>query len=234
MKPPVIGISCATHPTEEKYYIVKDYVKAVDASGGVPILIPPFKSETGIKRIARFLDGLLLSGGKDLDPKFYGEEPVGVWRIDPEKDSLELMLTKAVLKRDIPVLGICRGCQVLNVIGGGSIIQHLSPKDKKIKHWQIAPDDYPTHELNLKKRTKLFKIVGKTRIRVNSFHHQSIKDVAKGYRVSGVAADGTVESIESVSKRWVIGVQFHIEYLWEKYPEFKRVFTGFIEAASIG
>lgn len=233
MKSPIIGITCATHPSEEKYYIVKDYVKAVDASGGIPILIPPFKSETRIKEIARFLDGLLLSGGKDLDPKFYGEEPVGVGRIDPEKDSLELTLTRAVLARDIPILGICRGCQVLNVIGGGTITQHLSVKDNKIKHWQIAPDNYPTHTLELKRGSKLRKIIGKARIRVNSFHHQAIRGVAKGYKVSASALDGTIEGIESQSNSWVIGVQFHMEYLWEDYSEFKRVFVDFIKTASV-
>lgn len=232
MKSPVIGITCATHPKEEKYYIVKDYVKAVDASGGIPVLIPPCESETRIKEIAGFVDALLLSGGKDLDPKLYGEEPVGVWRIDPEKDALEMALTRAVLKRNIPILGICRGCQVLNVLGGGNLIQHLSVKEKKIKHWQTAPDNYPTHELELKKHTKLRQIVGKERIRVNSFHHQGIGDVARDYRISAVAADGTVEGLENDSKSWVIGIQFHIEYLWEEYPEFKRVFTDFVKAAS--
>ncbi len=232
MKSPIIGITCSAHPSEEKYYIVKDYVRAVDACGGIPILIPPFESERRIREVSLFLDGLLLSGGKDLDPKFYGEEPMGVWRIDPEKDSLELTLTRAVLERDIPILGICRGCQVLNVIGGGTISQHLSVKDEKIKHWQRAPDSYPTHEVEIKKETRFFEIIGKDRVRVNSFHHQAIKDVAEGYKVCAVAADGTVEGIESTSKKWVIAVQFHIEYLWEKYPEFKQVFADFVEAAS--
>lgn len=232
MKPPLIGITCSTHPTEEKYYIVKDYVKAVEASGGIPVLIPPVKSETKIKSMVRVLDGLLLSGGKDLDPKYYGEEPVGVWRIDPEKDVLELTLTRTALKRNIPILGICRGCQVLNVVGGGTVAQHLSTQKGAIKHWQTAPDAYPTHGLELRKGTRLLQIIGESRIRVNSFHHQAIKDVAKGYKVSAVAPDGTVEAIESEGDSWVIGVQFHIEYLWEEYPEFKRIFVDFIEAAS--
>jgi len=233
VKSPVIGITCATHPTEERYYIVKDYVKAVAAAGGSPVLIAPLGAEARIAQIAGFLDGLLLSGGKDLDPKLYGQEPVGVWRIDPEKDALEMALARTALKRDIPILGICRGCQVLNVLGGGNLIQHLSVKDKKIKHWQTAPDNYPTHELELTKGTKLREIIGRERVRVNSFHHQGIGDVAKGYSVSAVAADGTIEGLESNSHSWVIGIQFHIEYLWEEYPEFNRVFTDFVKAASV-
>ncbi|KPJ51276.1 hypothetical protein AMJ40_00260 [candidate division TA06 bacterium DG_26] len=232
MRPPKIGITCASHPTEEKYYIVKNYVKAVGAGGGIPFLVPPIESETKVAEVIRCLDGILLSGGKDLDPKYYGEEPSGVWRIDPEKDVLELALTKAALERDMPILGICRGCQVLNVVGGGTLSQNLSAKDGKIKHWQTAPDDYPSHGLEVKRRTKLFGIVGKERIRVNSFHHQAIKDVARGYKISAVAPDGTIEGIESVSKRWVIGVQFHAEYLWEKHPEFKALFVEFVRQAS--
>jgi putative glutamine amidotransferase len=234
MKSPLIGITCSSHPSEEKYYIVKDYVKAIDACGGVPVLIPPVKSETSIEEMAKLVDGLLLSGGKDLDPMFYGEQPVGVWRIDPEKDVLEMSLAKAVLDRSIPILGICRGIQILNVIGGGTIAQHLSVGDKKMKHWQTAPDNYPSHAVELKGETKLRGLIGKDTIRVNSFHHQAVKDVAKGYRVSAVAPDGTVEAMESESRPWVIAVQFHIEYLWEEYPEFKRVFIDFVEAASAG
>ncbi len=232
MKYPLIGITCSTHPTEEKYYLVKDYVDAIDACGGIPLLIPPIDSREKMTDVLEKLQGLLLSGGKDLDPQYYGEEPTGVWRIDPGKDVLDLELARIALERDMPILGICRGCQVLNVVAGGTLIQHLSTADGKLKHWQRAPDGYPTHRMDVTPGTRLREIVGRDSIRVNSFHHQSIKDIGKGYQVSGVAADGTVEAIESTSKRWVLAVQFHIEYMWQAYPEMKKIFTHFIEASS--
>lgn len=223
---PLIGITTSTTPDTERYYQWKDYVEAVEAAGGIPFLIPPLKYEENIESLLDHIHGLLLSGGPDIDPKYYGDEPTGVRRIDPEKDFLEINLARAALKRDIPILGICRGCQVLNVAAHGTLHQHV----QGLKHFQHAPPDYPTHTIVVEKGTRLFRILRESELRVNSFHHQAIKDLAPGFLVSARAPDGVIEGIESPNHRFVIGVQFHIEYLWSSNPSFKRIFIDFVES----
>lgn len=223
---PIIGITASTTPDTERYYQWKDYVEAVEASGGIPLLIPPLKYKADIESLLGHIHGLLLSGGADLDPKYYEDEPTGVRRIDPGKDFLEINLARAALKADLPILGICRGCQVLNVAAHGTLNQHI----QGLKHFQYAPPDHPTHTIAIEKGTKLFGILKASELRVNSFHHQAIKDIAPGFLVSARAPDGVIEGIESPNHRFVIGVQFHIEYLWPSNPIFKRIFMGFVES----
>jgi putative glutamine amidotransferase len=222
---PIIGITASTTPDAERYYQWKDYVAAIEASDGIPLLIPPLKLKENAESLLGQIQGLLLSGGADLDPKYYGAEPTGVRRIDPGKDFLEINLAKAALKADLSILGICRGCQVLNVAAGGTLSQHI----QGLKHFQYAPQDYPTHTIKIEPDTKLSRILDASELRVNSFHHQAIKDLAPGFIVSARAPDGVIEGIESQNHRFVIGVQFHIEYLWMSNPRFKRLFTSFVE-----
>ena len=225
---PVIGISCYTSPAADRYYLPRNYVEAIDAAGGIPLLLPPLKSGDKVTNYLDLIDGLLLSGGADVDPALYDQEPTsGVRRIDPEKDNLELTVGKLAIARRMPVLGICRGCQMLNVICQGTLNQHL----EGLKHWQHAPKAYPTHEVEIKKGTKLFEILKAEKIRVNTFHHQSIKDVAPGFIVSAMSKDGVIEGIESVTHPFALGVQFHVEHLFKEYPIFKGIFSALVEAA---
>lgn len=225
---PIIGISCSTTPSTERYYLPRNYVEAVEDTGGIPLLLPPLKSKEKLTKYLELIHGLLLSGGADVDPWLYGEESTpGMRRIDPEKDGLELELGKLVVEKGLPVLGICRGCQMLNVICGGSLSQRM----EGLKHWQSAPESYPTHEIEIVKGTKLREILKEEKIRVNTFHRQSIKDVAPGFIISATAKDGVIEGIESKVHPFVIAVQFHAEWLWRDYPVFRRIFAAFVEAA---
>lgn len=225
---PRIGVTCSTTASTDRYYVPRHYVEGIDATGGIPLLLSPLKSEDKLDTYLSLVDGLLLSGGADLDPVFYNQEPKsGMRRIDPEKDRLELKLGKSALERGIPILGICRGCQMLNVIGGGTLNQHIDG----LKHWQNAPEAYPTHEIEIRRGTKLFQILQTERIRVNTFHHQSVKDVASGFVVSATSKDGVIEGLESTTHPFAVGVQFHLEYLWKEDPAFKRIFSAFVEAS---
>ena len=225
---PIIGITTSSNIKGEYYYQWKEYIEGVEQAGGIPILLPPFSSEDNIKQISSTINGLLLSGGRDIDPFYYSQEPYDLKRIDPEKDSLEMSLLPLILEKKKPVLGICRGAQVINVCMGGTLHQRI----KGMKHYQEAPDDYPTHEIKIKKETKLFKILKTEKLRVNSLHYQAIDKLGKELIASAKAKDGVIEAIEHKNYPFLLGVQFHIEYLWIKYPEFSKIFKAFIESAS--
>lgn len=222
---PIIGITCKSSPKEYNF-LPDQYIRAIEVAGGIPVLIPCLESKQAIEQVAQRIDGLLLSGGKDVDPVWYNEEPTKVWAIDPRKDFLELNLTKLIINRGIPILAICRGVQMLNVVAGGTLNQQIK---QGIRHYQIAPADYTTHEIEITPDTLLFKIIGKNKVRVNSFHHQSIREVATGFRVSAVAKDGVIEAIENEEETFVLGLQFHVEYLWQATQEFKNIFLSFVK-----
>jgi len=204
-----------------------------------------------IERLVREIDGLLLSGGGDPDPFFFGEEPLpGTGVIDPERDLFEIALASAALATDLPVLGICRGMQLLNIAAGGSIWQDIrtaSPAglwsedaSKKreannfrirLKHFQEAPRWYPTHRIYIVTGSRLAEILNAASARVNSFHHQAVKEVAPGFGVTARSADGIIEGIESKRHRFAVGVQFHPEHLRHKYRCFDLIFKVFVEMA---
>lgn len=220
---PVIGITVGT---DEKrgYVISRNYPKAVGAAGGKPILLP---------REARDLegiDGLLLSGGGDVAPDFYGEEPrAGLKGVDRERDEHELRLTREALRSGIPVLAICRGIQVLAVAAGGRLAQDLSLLGG-ISHWQSAPSAQPHHWVEVLAGTRLRDILGVDRLLVNSFHHQAVSQVPPGLRIAARSSDGVIEAIESQGEGFVLGVQWHPECMWRDDPLAFRVFQAFVEA----
>jgi putative glutamine amidotransferase len=222
---PLIGLTCKTS-TKVWNFLQDEYMRAIEEVGGLPLLIPCLKSTQAIEEVAQRIDGLVLSGGKDLDPIWYNEEPTEVRALDPRKDFLDMNISKFALQRNIPILGICRGIQVLNVVAGGTLNQTLHDG---LRHWQKAPTDYPTHEIEIKPETLFSRIIGKDKIRVNTFHHQSVRKVAPGFKVSALAQDGVIEAIESNTHRFVLALQFHAEYLWEKDPLFKNLFSFFVK-----
>lgn len=176
------------------------------------------------------VSGLLLMGGEDVDPALYGEERHPETETpDPELDRVEQALLAEALDRDMPVLAICRGLQMVNVFHGGSLIQHLEPPER---HRQ-RPDDksLPAHEIVIEPQTLLFDIAGRREWRVNSRHHQAVKDLGRGLRVSAVDPhDGTVEALERPDKRFVLAVQWHPENQALTDPEQLRLFQRFGEA----
>jgi len=211
---PVIGIT--TYVTQAQWgnwdveaaLVPAAYVKAVERAGGRPVLIPP--SQDGIAETLDAVDGLLFSGGSDLDPDLYEQEPhnetVGVVR---ERDRAELALLEAALARDMPVLAVCRGSQVLNVARGGDLVQHLPDVvgDEKHKH---TPGTFADHDVTLEDGTRLAALLGE-RAPVKSHHHQGFGRVGDGLRVAAYAEDGTIEAVEDPSHRFALGVLWHPE-----------------------
>ena len=229
---PVIGITAAFDEEEERYSLSRYYVEAVARAGGIPLIVPPLSFEMAAAVLEK-IQGLLLSGGGDLDPAYFGEEPLPYTKgINPRRDIFELALARAALVRQVPVLGICRGMQVLNVAAGGTIYQDLIlGTAHPLKHYQEAPRWYGTHDIEIQPGSKLHSVLGVRRLRVNSFHHQAVRQIAPGFKISALARDGVVEGIELGNHPFVVGVQFHPEGMWEREPVFLGLFTALVKAA---
>ncbi len=232
-KRPLIGLTCG-HQEENpaRYYVNNAYIQAVLEAGGTPILIP-YQPKNQLFTVINLLDGLVLPGGVDLDPNRYGEAPnLKCGRIDPLWDELDLTAAGLALRRDIPILAICRGAQVLNVALGGTLIQDIgSQAADPIQHRQKAPRWYATHDIFLESSSRLKDIWGSAPQRVNSFHHQSIAKVGQSLRVTATAPDGIIEAVEGTEHRFVLGVQWHPELMVNHYPAARNIFRSFIQAA---
>jgi len=232
---PVIGITCSHFTTKGvvRVGMTRDYVRAVELGGGLPVLVPVLDAEEAVSALLDVLDGLVLAGGGDLDPQRFGEEPLPqLGEVDPERDAFELALARLAMERDMPVLGICRGMQVLNVAAGGTLYQDIpSQVPRALLHDQTAPRWYPCHEVRIEEETQLAAILGAPSLRVNSFHHQAVKVVAPQFRVSAKAKDAVVEGIESRENRFVLGVQWHPECMVERYPAQRQLFAALVQQA---
>lgn len=228
---PFIGITCDQE--EDRLSITDYYGKAIGAVGGIPILLPVTGEERLLTAYEEFLDGLLLTGGADLDPQLFGEEPLkGLGTINPKRDFFELELCKRFLVNQKPILGICRGLQVLNVAAGGTLFQDIfSQIPKSIQHQQKAPKNYPSHSIVIQGSSLLQGLLKASSLRVNSFHHQAVKTVAEGFQGVAWASDGVIEAIEK-EIGFAVGVQWHPERLWQEEETQKRLFGTFIKATS--
>jgi putative glutamine amidotransferase len=212
-----------------------DYVAGVAQAGGVPVVLPPIAEVA--EGIVRGIDGLLLSGGSDLDPGYYGEELLPeLGAIAPERDTFEVAVLRHALERGMPVFGICRGLQVLNVALGGTLYQDLPSQlhPDLIAHRQQMPKWQWTHEVEVGVGSEVAKIMESTDLRVNSYHHQAIKDLADDLVAVAHASDGVIEAVESrdLSERWLVGVQWHAEAMREaQSPEHRNLFKAHVAAA---
>ncbi|MDW0110741.1 gamma-glutamyl-gamma-aminobutyrate hydrolase family protein [Sporosarcina aquimarina] len=229
---PLIGITCH-HDFDYQYMLNHSYVQSVTEAGGVPLLLAlGFKNDVDV--LVERLDGLLLSGGFDINPLFYGEEPINeLGEIFPGRDVNELELVRAFLKADKPVFGICRGHQVLNVAQGGTMYQDIYAQfDRNVlQHAQVARRDHLSHRVQLGKGSKLAAILGSSDILVNSFHHQAVKAIGDHVAVCGTSSDGVIEAIMSEVHTFALGVQWHPEdTACAGDPPSKNLFAAFVDA----
>lgn len=211
-----------------------DYVDGVVGGGGIPMVLPPIV-EMAEKVVGR-IDGLLLSGGSDLDPSYYGEEPVPELNPTiPKRDAFEMALVEHALERGVPVFGICRGLQVLNVALGGTLYQDLPSQlhPDLIAHRQQVPKWQWTHEVEVDGNSKVAGIMETDDIRVNSYHHQAIKDLSGDLVAVAHSSDGVIEAAESpnLSERWLVGVQWHAEAMRDIGAENRNLFRAHVVAA---
>ncbi len=240
MKRPIIGITCVTEPLERgramRHAVDRDYVRAVLAAGGLPVLLTPALDGDAIEALLPTLDGVLFSGGGDVDPRFFGEQPhPKLGRVEPERDRFEVDLARAAWQVELPTLGICRGVQLLNVAAGGKLIQDIpSQIERALHHDSVEPVEDSVHEVALESGSSLRALANRRRVAVNSYHHQAVSDVAPRFRIAAVAADSVVEAIEAVEGPYCVGVQWHPERPTPgtSAPLSKALVESFVEAAA--
>ena len=213
-----------------------DYVKGVSEAGGVPVLLSPSLSLRAAEVLLDGLDGLLLSGGPDLDPGYYGEGPIPeLGTTIPEWDALEMALLRLALEQGMPIFGICRGMQILNVALGGTLYQDVPSQlgADVFNHWQTTPKCQVTHEVEVLDDSYLAKITDRPKVEVNSYHHQGIKGLADVLTVAARCADGVIEALESryFSNRWIVGVQWHPEGMRDTESGHRNLFEAHVCAA---
>ena len=234
---PVIGI---TLDSEEPggyskmpwYAVRKNYAEAVVKAGGVPVMLPHEPEQ--VPEYLEMIDGLIITGGAfDVDPVLFGaaeRHPTVV--LKARRTEFELAILSGVLQKDLPILGICGGQQLLNVVLGGTLIQHIPDEvAQSLAHEQPNPRTEPGHEVKILAGTKLAEILGAAHIPVNSAHHQAVKAVAPGIVINALAADGVIEGIEDPRRRFCIGVQWHPEY--DISPADAVLFKAFVGACEV-
>ena len=231
-KKPWIGITCDVgNGPEGLHHLRREYIEAIFDLGGLPLLLSALPDVRG-KEVAALvdpLDGVLISGGDyDVEPGHYGERPLCELPLNPVRAHFELLLAREVVRRDMPTLGVCGGCQVLNVAAGGTLYQDIpSQVSGALAHKSRSG----RHEIAIEPQSQLAKMMTRRKLKVNTSHHQAIKKVAPGFQVSARAPDGIIEAIER-SKPFVLGVQWHPENLYRTDRAAVQLFEAFLRAAS--
>jgi putative glutamine amidotransferase len=226
---PIIGVTFSDDIQNDP---TNNYIHAIEDHGGIPRTLYPGVPPEALTD----LKGLLLTGGRDIDPIHYGEEQHETTDIDFDRDALELPLCKRAMEADLPVFGICRGIQVMNVAMGSSLYQDIpSQFADHLTHKILVNTDDSWHDIKIQSDSLLNQITGESVAEVNSRHHQSLKVIGEGFTVTAQSADGIIEAIEDESKRFMLGVQYHPERMFqtaESREHRRKLFEAFIEAAS--
>jgi putative glutamine amidotransferase len=224
----VIGITLGDGDRPGYHSMRADYVRSLERSGALPVVLPPLRPEHAEAVLER-LDGLVLSGGVDVDPALYGRaRHPKLGCVDRERDEFELALTRHALERDLPILAICRGQQLLNVATRGTLIQDI-PSELRgaVRHAAPGPRTRLSHPVEVATASRLGEILGRGPLSVNSFHHQAIDRLGEGLVVSGrCPADGVIEAVEMKDRAFVLGVQWHPESFWKEPVSFQALFDA--------
>jgi len=236
MRSPLIGIPAYTDNSlpekmPARFAMSRPYISALISVGAAPIIIPLDLDEASLRSIYERLDGLFLAGGGDLNPACYREQLYSKTEgLDLLRDDTEIKMANWALADHMPVLGVCRGAQALNVAGGGSLVQDVTdlvPQAIRHQYHPEKPREYVAHEIETVQGTRLSAILG-NEARVNSFHHQAVKDLAPGFRVGAYAPDGVIEAIEHNNGNFAVGVQWHPESLAPTDPKMRALFEAFV------
>jgi len=226
---PLIGITTYGRNAEGSFHLPAAYVDMVRVSGAIPVLLPP--GERSIGEIVGLIDSLILAGGRDLDPSLYGgSNHPALERINPERDSFELNLAKTIMGMETPVLGICRGMQILNVACGGTLVEHLTDRFGTSVSHRGANREPVQHVVRVSDKSRLGNLSGKKEFPVMSLHHQALGGIAGSWIVSARSSDTVVEAIEKPDHPWMLAVLWHPELAFE-HEEQRSLMKSFVEAA---
>ena len=242
MKKPIIGVTPDFNAGDRKdmggkeptYFLRARYMKAIEDAGGIPVVLPLLPDRAGWRQVVAHVHGLLVTGsGSDLAPEFYGERQRHKFaRMSRERATMELGIAKVAYQADVPMLGICGGMQSLNVALGGTLYQDIAAQlNTPIDHLPARSATKTTHSVQIAMGSLLRRIAGKARMAVNSSHHQSVKKVAPNLRQTAISPDGVIEAIEAPDRSFFLGVQWHPEFLYDRDPIQRRLFTALTRAA---
>jgi len=230
LKRPIIGITTSFKDGENpSHSIGAAYVEGIGRAGGVPVLLACTDDLGDVASLLDRLDGVLLVGGPDIDPAVYRAEPHPETKLLAKKrEDFDLALARDALERDMPIMGICLGCQEVNVAAGGTLVQHVPDLSPNVAH---AGKDEPRHDVRVEPGSLLHRVLGCERITTNSSHHQAIDTVGEGFCIVARSADdGIIEAAEAVDKRFALAIQWHPERLLDEPPH-QRLFDGLVAAA---
>ncbi len=235
---PLIGITSSDWIGERGKPYHRGYAAnayAIADAGGLPVYIPTNLPEALLRDLYERLDGLLLPGGPDVDPAYYGaDRHAKTIEIDLPRDELELTITRWAYADDLPIFGICRGHQVLNVALGGTLIQDIPSEVQTLLPHETLPEEpreIIKHDVTLEADSRIAAIMGRTSVGVNSLHHQASERIAPGLVIAGISPDGIIEAAEAPDKRFVLSVQWHPEDLFEQSDAMRRLFAAFVAEA---
>lgn len=218
-------------PMQHWQLVADDYIKAVERAGGIPLLIPAYEDFEAMSTVVSLLDGVIFTGGNDIDPKFYGEgfsKLIG--EISPRRDSHEMkFITHIIEETEIPVLGICRGHQLINIVLGGSLYQDMRSEGMEDHFYLNSPMDHPIHNIEVTKGSKLSALSNGASLRVNSYHHQCIKKLGKNLTVTA-SHNEIIEAVEHTGERFIMGLQWHPETMIDTCDKQLNIFKEFIKS----
>jgi putative glutamine amidotransferase len=229
---PVIGVTLGDGDRPGFHSMRLDYLRSIEQARAVPVVLPPVAPEDAAALLDR-LDGILLSGGGDVDPVLYGQAPhAKLGKVNRRRDDFELALAREALRRDLPILAICRGHQVLNVATGGTLVQDIASQiEGAMEHGASGPRWRWAHAVEWTGPSLLREILGDGTLSVNSFHHQAVDRLGEGLVVTArCPEDGVVEALEMPKRRFVVAVQWHPESFWDRPRSFQALFDALAEA----
>ncbi|MCD8144330.1 MAG: gamma-glutamyl-gamma-aminobutyrate hydrolase family protein [Oscillospiraceae bacterium] len=232
-KKPLIGILPLWDDKRESFWMLPGYPEGVSEAGGLPVILPLTEEPGELRQLVAVCDGFLFTGGHDVSPWVYGaEQAPETTQCCERRDRMEAALLELAIETDTPVLGICRGIQIINAALGGTLYQHI-PRElpSGVEHHMKPPYDVVGHQVTLVPNTPLWELLGLETLGVNSFHHQGVKDTAPGLTVMARAEDGLVEALYRPESHFLWAVQWHPEYSHKKDANSRKIFSAFVQAA---
>lgn len=230
---PIIGVMPLWDDEKDSIWMLPGYMDGINEAGGLPIIFPFSADRQEIDQLLGFCDGILMTGGHDVSPELYHEEPMeNLVECCEKRDGLEKIVLEKALEDDVPVLGICRGIQFINAALGGTLfqdipLQHPSETD----HHQKAPYDIPAHEVTIAKGSPVHNCLSITQLPVNSLHHQAVRELAPKLEAMACSPDGLVEAVHMPGKRFLWAVQWHPEFSYKSDDNSRKIFKAFVDAA---